>query len=134
MDGNKGVVLASGRFDPPHVGHIRSMQILAQQYNKVIVVILSYKDQMYPVSYRKKIIEEVLKSCRGSFEVLVNDIHFATITKEDLRHYNFDVYASGNLDCIKHVEGLGYNVEYIGRSYEYAATDSRLAKKIKELF
>ena len=129
----KLVCLASGRYDRLHAGHIITILRLAQKYSKVIVVMLDYKEQQYSVQYREQMLRECLGMCKGNFEIIVNKEHFGEITKEDAEKYKFDVYCSGNQKCIKHMEELGYKIEFIERAYDYEATDDRKWQKIKEV-
>lgn len=125
------ICLTSGRFDPPHVGHVISLQLLGQRYEKVVVVILDHADQYYPVAYRLRVLEDVLTGSIGAYDVLVNKTHFGEIDKKSLLEYNADVYVCGNLSVLKHIEGLGMPVEYQDRSYQYHATDDRKWQLIK---
>lgn len=71
--------------------------------------------------------------CKGTYQIVVNKDHFAEISKEQLSKYTFDVYCSGNQKCLKHIEDLGYNVEYVERAYDYEAGDDRRWQQIKEV-
>jgi phosphopantetheine adenylyltransferase len=126
-------VLFSGRFDDFHKSHIATIQRLGQKYKKVLVVILDHPEQYYPVTYRKQAIVEILGNSRGSYEVSVNSIHFGEITKEELDKFGADVYASGNLKVLKHIENLGMECLYVERAYEDHATDARKFQQIKEV-
>lgn len=126
------IVLASGRCDPPHCGHIVSFLRLGQLYKKVLVVILDHDSQKYSPQYRAQIIKEILGMSKGNYEVIVNKEHFGEITKKDAEKYGKFVYASGNLKCVKHMDELGYEVIYIDRAYDYEASDDRKLRSIKE--
>lgn len=126
------IALFSGRFDRPHLGHIVSILRVGQRFNKVIVVVLDYPEQEYSVYYRAQMLDEILSNSVGNYDVIVNKEHFGKITAEQLRKYEFDVYASGNHDCLKHIESLGKKVMYIDRAYDFAATDDRQIQRIKK--
>ena len=126
------VALFSARCDRPHLGHVVSLQRLAQKYAMVLVVILDYPEQQFSVRYREQMLKECLSMCKGTFKIVVNKDHFAEITKEQVEEYDFDVYCSGNQTCLRHMERLGYEVEYVERAYDYAANDDRKWQKIKE--
>lgn len=126
-------VLFSGRFDRPHLGHLETLLKLGNKYRKIIVVVLNYKEQMYPAQYRAQKLSDILKYCKGNYEVVVNNIHFAHITKGQLNQYKFDIYASGNIKCLMHVEQLGYKILYTPRSGEYNASDDRRFQQVKEI-
>ena len=119
------VVLFSGRFDPFHLGHLLTILKLGKIYKKIIVVILDHFESKYPISYRKEAIIQSLSYYNIDYEVIVNKIHFAKITKNELSKYKFDIYAAGNLEVLKHIESLGYETVYVERSFEYSGTEIR---------
>lgn len=125
-------VLFSGRFDPPHPGHFKTIGDLGGKFDMVIVVVLDYKEQLYPVVYRQTVLSDILDMMKGNYMIIPNTAHFGEITKDELALFEFDVYAGGNLDVLRHIEGLGYDVQYTPRAYDYAAADSRLGKKLSE--
>jgi cytidyltransferase-like protein len=125
-------VVFSGRYDPPHCGHIRSIQELGQQYDHVFIVVLDHEEQKYPPQYRAQILRELLECAKGSYTVSVNKDHFANIDAAKLVQYEPFVYASGNLECLFHVERLGYETLYVNRAYSYEASEDRRLRKIKE--
>lgn len=116
------VMLFSGRFDRPHVGHIATIAKLGERYKKVIVVILDYKEQRYIAEYRYHIMYELLNRTEGEYELVVDDKHFAEISKGDIGKFEFDVYGSGNHKCLNHIKNLGYKVEFVPRSFDYEAS------------
>jgi len=132
MEEKTEIALFSGRFDRPHIGHVVSLQRLAQKYAMVIVVMLDYPEQQFSVQYRKQLLCECLAMCKGTFQVLINKEHFAKITEEQLSRYAFDVYCSGNQQCLKHIEERGRKIEFVERAYDYTAQDDRVWQKIKE--
>lgn len=133
MEDHDKVVLFSGRFDRPHCGHIRTIQLLGQRFKKVIVVVLDYKKQHFPVGYRVQILRDILNNSKGEYEVVANLQHFARITKEELKRYKFDIYAAGNLEVLKHIDSIGFDTIWVDRPYEYNANNDRFAEKVKTL-
>jgi len=126
-------VLFSGRFDPPHCGHISNILSLGMRYRRVLVVVLNHPEQDFPITYRIEVLKDILSKSKGEYEVSENYIHFSDITIEEFQKYGADVYAAGNMAVIKHMESLGVPCVWVNRAYEYEATNERLAKKIKEL-
>ena len=112
-------VLFSGRFDPPHPGHIAQIIRLEKQYGRVKIVLLDYPERDYPVEYCVTIFNELLS--KYNVEIVVNKTHFAQITLEELNQYNCDLYAAGNLKVLRHIEKLGFPVVYCERSYNYSS-------------
>lgn len=115
--------LFSGRFDRPHPGHILTILQLGFIFRKVLVVVLDYPEQKYPVQYRVQLLQSILEYAMGEYEVVSNESHFARIVEEDLSKFKFDVYASGNIECLKHIEELGRKVTYVNRSFDYSASE-----------
>ena len=129
------VVLFSGRFDPPHPGHIATIVKLAKMFDEVIVPVLDHEGQSMTVEERVKILEACLPE---DVTVWSNKQHFGRITKEELdtevcQHGNwgghlknaFDIYSSGNEQCCEHMKSLGYPVLYMPRSFHYSGTEER---------
>ena len=121
--------LISGRFDPPHPGHIRTIQKLGLRYWEVVVVILDHKGQSFALEYRKRILEEILHASQGNYTVLTNTKHFGFITKEEIDEFGCDVYCGGNEDVIQHIKSMGMRCEWVDRSYDYSATAYRIGEK-----
>jgi nicotinamide mononucleotide adenylyltransferase len=138
------VCLISGRFDRPHTGHIRTIQLLGQRFNKVLVVVLNYREQKYSAQYRAQVLREILENCKGTYEVVINNYHFAAISIDELLKYEFDVYAAGNFEVLKHIEQI-YNTSpsarekrkirtiWIDRPYGYDASTERLGQTLKDM-
>ena len=125
----------SGRFDPPHVGHILTILKLACRYKVVLVVILDYKGRE-AVTARKamNIFNAILSRVENSvILVTINKDHFAKITKR--QYYELLVknninplkakYFAGNKSVIKRFELLGLNHKFIPRSECYSGTEIR---------
>jgi cytidyltransferase-like protein len=136
-------ICITGRFDRPHIGHIITLQKLAEVYDTVIVIVLGYENEKYSVRYRYQILCDCLKRSKGNFIIYINredwsDLITADITaaycKRLLSRYEFDVYGTGNLKFLKAVEMAGIKAVYVERSYDYAATDDRLIQDIKSIF
>ena len=110
--------LFSGRFDPPHPGHIASILRLEKK-GPVTVVILDYPERSYPLEYVRTIFSEIFE--KHDIKVVTNKTHFAEIDKKEFLSFKCDKYASGNLTVLKHIEELGVPVIYCDRAYEYSA-------------
>ncbi len=123
-------ILFSGRFDRVHVGHIITIQRLSHQYEKVLVVILDYPEQFYPIEERVNTLKEALVNSKGNYEVIVNKHNFENITKEQVGELpEFNVYGSGNFRCYSNMSKLGYEVVDTRRYPGYAAKDDRKYQK-----
>lgn len=113
----------SGRFDNVHPGHIIQIMRLGQQYSSVIVPVLDYPEQRYPVEYRVQILIAALEHAIGNYEIFSNKIHFAEVSREYLQSLHFDMYVSGNIKCLKHVADLGFRIKYVDRAFDYSASE-----------
>ena len=127
-------ILFSGRFDRYHIAHNITLARLAQRYDQVIVVVLDYKEAMFPIEERIETISNALLATKGNFQIIVSPHHFGEITEEQLEKFpHFDVYGSGNIEVLKHMDELGYQTEIVPRYPKYAASDDVKFQKIKEI-
>jgi glycerol-3-phosphate cytidylyltransferase-like family protein len=113
--------LTSGRFDPPHPGHIINLLNIAKKFESVKCVVLSSDTRRYPMSYCLQILDKILTHLPFDIELKANKTHFAEITKEELDAFDCDIYVGGNLKVLKHIESLGMKTSFIDRSYYYEA-------------
>ena len=138
------VCLISGRFDRPHPGHIRTLQLLGQRFKKVLVVVLDHNEQRYPVQYRAQILREILENSKGCYDVVVNKYHFGQICVDELLKFQFDTYAGGNLDVLSHLEKAYYSsptatcrrpIEflYVDRPYLFESSTERLGQLVRDM-
>lgn len=125
--------LISGRFDPPHLGHLITIGRERVIYDRVIVVVLDDGKQFFPLCYRMDILWEAVHLLGGNISVESNRTHFGGITKEELSRWKFDIYGSGNMDVLRHISSLGIACRYIPRAYEYQASNDRLAEKARNI-
>lgn len=113
----------SGRFDRPHLGHLIQIMRLGQRFRKVIIPILDYPEQKYSPSYRKQIIDAGLKHAKGNYETFISTTHFGYAPEHCIKEFSFDIYVSQNIACLKHIEEMGYPVEYVDRAFDYSASE-----------
>ena len=125
-------VLFSCRCDPPHCGHIKTLIDLGKTFKEVVVIVLDHPEQRFPAMYRAQILCDILKNCKGNYDVRVNKTHFAKVTSAELVQYEPFVYASGNMECLKHIESLGHKILYTNRAYDYEASEDRKLRAIKD--
>ena len=131
-------VLFSGRFDPPHCGHVATIMKLSEMFEKVVVPVLDHEGQSMPVDDRV----EILDACTAkNVVVFSNNTHYARISRDEIEDEwygsfpdggddeEYDIYASGNEECIENMKKLGYAVLYIPRSFNYSGTEERAKAK-----
>ena len=111
--------LFSGRFDPPHPGHIAQILRLNKECEKVLVLVLDYPERYFPIEYVLKVFRECLPD---EVEVNTNSTHFGEITREEWSNYQTYVWAGGNLQVLRHLESMNIPVKYVERAFEYSAS------------
>ncbi len=110
----------SGRFDPPHPGHIAQIIRQAREYEHVNVVVLDYPTRSFPVGYVCEIFSEILSDRNVS--VYSNKTHFGEINIEEIKEIGGDIWLGGNLKVLRHMERIGFPSQYIPRVFEYEAS------------
>lgn len=118
---DKSEVVFSGRFDPPHPGHLATVKRLLKKFGYVNIVILDYLERDYPLNYVKGIFREMFEG--SQVNVMANRTHFGEMTKDEWDGFKADYYAAGNLKVLRHMERIGANCYYVERAYEYTASD-----------
>jgi len=122
----------SGRYCPPHLGHILTIFELCKKFNRVVVVILDYPSREFCTAHEAKdIFDKLFKYIfngiyDGKIYVVINNIHFAKITvseylsflKSIRTNYYDSIYFSGNNRVIKHMQKLNIRHKFIGRSLD----------------
>jgi len=115
------VVVFSGRFDPPHPGHIATIIRLKNTFKEVKVVMLNYPERRFPVTYCLKVLAECLQ-LDPSVRFFYNETHFGKLTLEEWEDFNADYYAGGNLSVLNHIEKMDIKTWYTERAFDYAAS------------
>ena len=135
------IAIFSGRFDPPHLGHIITLHKILTCYSKVIVPILDYEGRCLSAfdalsdffEYKSLVFPSYMQN---KVYFLINKTHFGKITEgeikgicrlagedDDLSQF---VYVGGNEKVNKHIESLKcIKVEHFQRSTSINATDIR---------
>ena len=139
------VCLISGRFDRPHCGHIATIRSLGKRFKKVTVVVLDHSEQMYPLAIRLEMLHRCLDEIpTEDYEIIVNQFHFGTISIDELLKFEFDVYAAGNMEVLKHIEAVystslsatkkrNIRTIWVDRPFEQDASTERLGRVVREM-
>jgi cytidyltransferase-like protein len=107
-------VIFLGKFQPPHLGHIRTIMKVAKEYTSVIVGITKGTPCIMEYEEIKKIFEELFSSYHQIEVVLIDG------TIEDntanLSQYDFDIVISGNYKVIETLKNKGFKTKYQERT------------------
>jgi len=136
----------SGRFCPPHIGHLLTILNLCKHYGKIVVVILDYPERETCSAEKARQIFNNLfniifpEISLSKIDVIINSIHFGKITFSEydllLRNigacYNHTVYLSGNEEVLKHMNHEQIPYERVERSEEETYTGTIIRKQMKE--
>jgi len=122
------IALTSGRYDPVSPGHIKSIIDLAKEYSLVKVVILQSSGRRYPVCLSLKVLQDHFAEMPHlNVEFIVNKTHFASVTREELKAFEpWDIYYTGNIEVLNHMESISVPCEYWERRYPYSASKIEL--------
>lgn len=120
-----------GKFQPPHLGHIRTIFQLARSFEEVIVGVT--QGEIKAIDYKEsvKILREVTEPLKNvSTVLLAGTIEDGTAKLDNLR---FDVVVSGNHKVLNLLAEQGYPVRFQPRSqgdfYSGTALRSLVEKK-----
>lgn len=103
-----------GKFQPPHLGHIRTIVRLSSRYSSVIVGITQSEPAMMPFKDVKTILQEVLSAYKNIEVVLISgSIEGGTATLDSIK---FDVVVSGNNKVLNILKEQGYQTEFCERT------------------
>ena len=125
--------LFSGRFQPPHLGHILTLMDIYPKYSKIIVAITNNtyggeKPHVLPRNKVKEILERIFQNLPKIEVVLTEEGFPVRQTFTDLPE--FDVVVTGNRATIKNMKNLGINSEYIPRSYGIGYSGTELRERL----
>lgn len=103
-----------GKFQPPHLGHIRTILKVSKEYESVIVGITMGEPQAVAFNEVKNILDEVLSPIPNVVVKLIS----GTIENgtSDLSAYDFDVVVSGNQKVLDILKRRGYKTRFQART------------------
>lgn len=123
-------VLFSGRFDSGHLGHWTTILRLWHEFGSVLVVVLDFPGRDEPAEYICQIFNDLAKQTGLdlSIKATANSTHFGKITKKEWDEYECSVYASGNMEVLKHMDSLGVKIYYTDRAWDFSAHNYKRGK------
>lgn len=112
-----------GRFQPPHVGHLLTIQSLATKYDQLIVGVTECEPSVMTIDNVIGIFKSLLPSNNISFLHVSGSVEGGTA----IINCQFDVCCSGNPAVLSIMGGKGYKTEYTERSFDsiYSGTHER---------
>ena len=117
-----------GKFHPPHLGHIITINRILRDFNELIVAITSNNKKGLDPSQIKKILEEAFQdNKRISFEIINGSIEEGTAS---IKHLNFDTVVSGNNKIISILNTMGYRTVFQPRSTGIGFSSSEIRSLI----
>lgn len=133
------VAVFSGRFDPPHIGHVMSIHKLSTSHDIVIIPILDYADRFISAESAFEVFNSVFEHYQSHSLIifLINNIHFSKITEVEyndlLKQCGIDqsindvIYYAGNKEVLDNFIGMGIKATYLKRSMDefYAGVEIR---------
>lgn len=134
----------SGRFDPPHLGHLITILNLCRRFNRIVVVVLDYPERKICGA------EEVRRIFKTCFEAMlspmtiqkvfidINKIHFGQITFVEYSNYlngigvcfAHSIYLSGNKNVLANIDKQGIPWLFVPRTEDWLFSGCEVRKEI----
>jgi phosphopantetheine adenylyltransferase len=144
MEDKNMVGIFSGRFDPPHIGHLMTIIDLCKRFQKIVIVVLDYSGRQDCSASMAVLIFETLfedflpQICANKIECVVNHTHMAEISVEEYEDLLESVgatransiYLSGNPEVLDHMEEIGIKSECVPRSIDHIYSSTIVRSKI----
>jgi hypothetical protein len=142
--------LFSGRFDPPNLGHVLTIQRLLNDYHLLVVPILDYPERAGCTAEQAKLIFEyhfdsILTFAHNKIRFIINNEHFGKITHQELvfliesngLDWNETEYLSGNHDVLNHIYKFHMKTKFVDRVYipgidQYLFESTKIREEIRK--
>lgn len=123
-----------GKFQPPHLGHIITINRILRNFNKLIVGITSDNKIGQDPNQIKKVFEEAFQDYKKiSFEIIKGSIEEGTAS---IDHLDFDTVVSGNKKIISILNAMGHCTVFqprsVGIGFNSSEIRSLLNNNLKE--
>jgi cytidyltransferase-like protein len=103
-----------GKFQPPHLGHIRTITNMANEYSKIIVGITKGSPKMLDYNEVKKIFDDIFQHNNNvDVEIIEGVVEDNTVKLED---FDFDIIVSGNNKVLELLKSKGYKTSFQQRT------------------
>ena len=118
-----------GKFQPPHLGHILTINKLLKKYQEIVIGITESAPNLFTYKMRKSILNEGLNTNRVKYVKIKGSIEQNTANLELIDKKW--IIASGNQKVINKCKFMGYKTHFVARSKDslYNSTIIREANK-----
>jgi len=130
---SKGIALFPGKFQPPHLGHIRTLLRIYEDYDKIYVCITEGGPHLIPIQESYEIIKETLRYL-PKFEVIM--VKGSIYTRDAFENMpKFDIFVSANIKAIEIANEFKLKTRFISRTkgIGYSGTSLRRLAKIEDI-
>ena len=129
----KGTAIFCGKFQPPHLGHIRTILTLYEKYDKIYVCITEGGPHLIPIQESYNIMKETLRYL-PKYEVIM--VKGSIYERNAFQHMpEFDVFVSANIKAIEIAKEFDCKTEFISRTkgIGYSGTSLRKLAAIEDI-
>jgi nicotinamide mononucleotide adenylyltransferase len=130
---SKGISLFAGKFQPPHLGHIRTLLKLYDKYDKIYVCVTEGGPHLIPPKESYNILKETLRYL-PKYEVITVT---GSIYERNAFAYmpKFDIFVSANIKAINIAKEMGYVTEFVSRTQGigYSGTSLRKLAQLEDI-
>ncbi|WP_162626563.1 hypothetical protein [Acinetobacter sp. CFCC 10889] len=103
-----------GKFQPPHLGHVRTILNVAKDYEQLIIGITKGTPKIIDYGEVYSILSEVLSTCNNIEVVLIDGMVEAGTAS--LSNFSFDIVVSGNHKVLDVLKKQGYKTRFWSRT------------------
>lgn len=116
-------ILFIGKFQPPHLGHVLTINLLRKKYSHIDIGITAGKPRLLSQNKVSKIFNLVFFNDKNiKVKVLFGAVDEGTVEIED----KYDYIISGNKSILKKLKAKGHKVKYQERFKGYLFSGSKL--------
>ena len=121
-------ILFIGKFQPPHLGHVLTINLLKKKYSHIDIGLTEGKPRIMSQKKISEIFNLVfLKDKNINIKILKGAVDEGTINIKE----RYDYIISGNKFILKKLKAKGYKVKYQPRYKGYLFSGSELRSRMK---
>jgi len=130
---SKGIALFPGKFQPPHLGHIRTLLNIYEDYDIIYVCVTEGGPHLIPITESYEILKDTLRYL-PKFEVIM--VKGSIYTRDAFENMpKFDVFVSANSKAIEIANEFNLKTRFLSRTkgIGYSGTSLRRLAKIEDI-